>query len=888
MKKLIFAILIAACMFSMNEMFAAVPASPSEVAVRGNHLIVKKRLSDNSLADPDNFYIIKGVTWSPASRAPVQGPNPLNTSENIPYGFFHNWSGRVPQGQDILQYWKESQHGDYLSDIALMKNMNVNTVRLYSDFAGNEGVLESVLDEFYRNGIMVILCAGNSREDIDDLRFDVFSNTGAVYNHYLPTGWMGDAGDLAYQEETRRDSESSIKITYSATSSANNWAGIFWQYPDNNWGAYDGYDLRPYNKLVFKAKGASGGEIINKVFIGISGTDTAHAEVGPLVLTSQWQEFSINLSTKDLSNIRGGFGFTVEKANGARTFYLDDIYYAYDPALGVPGGEVKYKKIVRQYKDHPTVLMWCLGNEWNLASVNNFHGFASTLDAANGVERAAQGIKALDSMHPVSSSLGNNFDYLAQILTAAPNVDIWGLNIYQREASGYDPYFTIWRTTTSKPFYFSEMGTDSFFTTSYSEIPGTGKAASCQGVIDEVRQRDHVAGIWNHIEPNLNIFGTDNLCVGGLVHEFNDEIWKVGNFNAGMGDLVDYDGPDNILGNADDDTSYDEYNQEGLVLWNGHPDGVANEEYFGVVDADRNPKQIFGALTEFYNTLDSKVAENTFQSPFFSTGWHLVSVPASLSTTDPRVVFVDINPVGSGFFWQFDAAVQRLNTASSIEMARGYWLYVHKAGSIGVVGQPNNQERTINLRAGWNLIGNPFNYTLPLNNMSFVYGGKTRNFDNANYAGWIYPCAWAWSTQDGVYETVDALNPWQGAWIYCRVDNMALTYVPYGGRAIKQKVLSRNTSLPALTPKIASRRISGSYLIIKGENFGPYFDKGSTYVELDTVSGKKRSYHPSIRSWNNSTIYCRISDLRKGEYALRVVNKDGESNIVNVIISNRR
>ena len=34
----------------------------------------------------------------------------------------------------------------------------------------------------------------------------------------------------------------------------------------------------------------------------------------------------------------------------------------------------------------------------------------------------------------------------------------------------------------------------------------------------------------------------------------------------------------------------------GFVLVGGHPDDVANEEYFGVVDADRNPKEIFFKL----------------------------------------------------------------------------------------------------------------------------------------------------------------------------------------------------------------------------------------------------------------------------------------------------
>ena len=74
---------------------------------------------------------------------------------------------------------------------------------------------------------------------------------------------------------------------------------------------------------------------------------------------------------------------------------------------------------------------------------------------------------------------------------------------------------------------------------------------------------------------------------GGVVFNFNDQLWKVGNYNVGLGGLVNY---------TAGDTSYNTYNPDGFVVPGGHPDGVANEEYFGLVDADRNPKQVYQAL----------------------------------------------------------------------------------------------------------------------------------------------------------------------------------------------------------------------------------------------------------------------------------------------------
>ena len=883
MKKMFIWVISVLSLFISVNVFAAVPRSPSEVSVRSNHLIVKKRLSDGTLSQPNNFYIIRGLTWSPSTRAPATGPNPLNTSQNVSYGFFSDWSGRIPQGHDVLKYWKENQHSQLTSDIQLMKNMNVNTVRLYSDFFERDSLLTPVLDEFYNKGIMVILSAANSRDDIDDLRFDVFSNTGSVYNHYIPTGWMGDAGDLTYKEESGRDTNSVIKITYSAASSTNKWAGIFWQYPDNNWGDYAGLDLRAYNKLVFKAKGAVGGEIINKVFIGIEGKDTAHAEIGPIILTNQWQEYSINLSAKDLANIRGGFGFTVEKANGARVFWLEDIYFAQDSSLGAPRGEAKYKKIVRLYKDHPAVLAWSLGNEWNLASAKKFHGYETIADAAQAVNRAALGIKSIDTNHPVTSCLGDDFGNIPEILVNAPSVDLWGLNIYRSNLSNFQQLFADWNALTTKPFYLSEIGTDSFYTTFHTLVPGTNKAAYCRGGVNEPAQKDFLLSLWNNVQNNLNIYGYDKQCVGALVHEFNDELWKIGNFHEGLGDLVDYDGPDNILGNADDDASYGTYNADGLELINGHPDDVANEEYFGVVDADRTPKQAYAALTQYYSSLDGVISSNTIQSPLFPRGWNLVSVSATPQNASTNVIFREL-PTFLNSIWGLNAQTQRYNHPDLVEKGKSYWVYFASPAALGLVGQAITQDVQLNLSKGWNLIGNPFTYNVPLANLTVTYNGQTKSFTDANSAGWINGFVWGWRADIQVYDAVNLMEGWKGYWFYVRdrcPEGVILKIPAVVQRGVSKQTLMRGAagSLSApenLTTKISSLSFSNYRLTVSGENLGAYVNSSQSYVELTRLSTPfaNYKYRPRIvkNKWKDSSIICETLLLLDGKYSVRVVN----------------
>jgi len=177
--------------------------------------------------------------------------------------------------------------------------------------------------------------------------FMVYSDKGARTNHYIPSGWMGDYGDIKMNDQAADNPHSgatSIQFIYSAKKSQNQgWAGVYWQNPANNWGnKKGGFDLSSMNKLTFWARGAKGGEVLQKVMVGgIKGTypDTATVETGPIELTDTWKEYTVNLSGKDLSYINGGFGWTTTadlNPDGA-TFYIDDVKFAADPSLKPEG-----------------------------------------------------------------------------------------------------------------------------------------------------------------------------------------------------------------------------------------------------------------------------------------------------------------------------------------------------------------------------------------------------------------------------------------------------------------------------------------------------------------------------------------------------------------------
>ncbi len=174
--------------------------------------------------------------------------------------------------------------------------------------------------------------------------FDVYFDKNASINHYIPSGWMGDVGDITFDDNWTSNvhfGESCVKITYSASgSNGQNWAGIYWQYPEGNWGNYPGYNLTGATSFSFWARGENGTEKGEFKIGGINCPPNHNPSLpyqdsfGPLTtgvvtLTNTWKKYSINLTGINLSNVIGGFCWVTNQPSNPSgcTFYLDDIKY---------------------------------------------------------------------------------------------------------------------------------------------------------------------------------------------------------------------------------------------------------------------------------------------------------------------------------------------------------------------------------------------------------------------------------------------------------------------------------------------------------------------------------------------------------------------------------
>lgn len=166
--------------------------------------------------------------------------------------------------------------------------------------------------------------------------FDVYTDQDAGGNHYFPSGWMGDLGAIQFDgrwKDNPYSGDSCIKITFLAR--GDNWAGIYWQNPENNWGTVPngGYNLTGATKLTFWGRSEKGKVYIEFFVGGITGPYPDSLPRTPTFqifeLSETWKKYNIDLRGKNLSHVIGGFGWatnTIENPNSA-TFYLDDIQY---------------------------------------------------------------------------------------------------------------------------------------------------------------------------------------------------------------------------------------------------------------------------------------------------------------------------------------------------------------------------------------------------------------------------------------------------------------------------------------------------------------------------------------------------------------------------------
>ncbi|MBN1384576.1 MAG: discoidin domain-containing protein [Elusimicrobia bacterium] len=204
----------------------------------------------------------------------------------------------------------------------------------------------------------------------------------------------------------------------------------------------------------------------------------------------------------------------------------------------------EWKKFINEFKDHPAILMWQLGNEYNYWHKHNIRDYYKFLNKLAKIAYELEG----ENYHPFTTANGDvrnptgpvgdkrfftddkTMDYL----------DVWGANVYIGKSFGN--MFEEYSLRSEKPLWISEYGCDALDDRTKNEYQDVHAGFGI--------------GLWNEMEYNSDI------CSGGTIMAYSDEWWKGGNIA--------------------------EHDKNGWKS-DSQPDGVSNEEWYGVVAVAKQP-----------------------------------------------------------------------------------------------------------------------------------------------------------------------------------------------------------------------------------------------------------------------------------------------------------
>jgi len=261
--------------------------------------------------------------------------------------------------------------------------------------------------------------------------------------------------------------------------------------------------------------------------------------------------------------------------------------------LGEPSARSRvagqFCSMIEKVKDHPAVLMWCIGNElnseWKYGVDPNFAvldpNLFTLIDELAEAAHSSEG----PNYHPVTTPLMD----LVLVPTiggydpSVPHLDLWGANVYR--GSSFGTLFMDYASVTTKPLVILEYGIDSY------------DSLTCQE--DETAQADFAEDLWHEIKSNASQSDSNRVCIGGSIMEYSDEWWKVKDYTTA---------PPNCSLPC-----------EGWNAWgqsvcgtpreaNAFPDAFSNEEWYGIVRPERasganlpdvmQPKEAYRRLQE--------------------------------------------------------------------------------------------------------------------------------------------------------------------------------------------------------------------------------------------------------------------------------------------------
>lgn len=295
--------------------------------------------------------------------------------------------------------------------------------------------------------------------------------------------------------------------------------------------------------------------------------------------------------------------------------------------------EDRFADMVAEWKDHPAILMWLVGNEVNL---NLTPGVDLCTDWYPQLNAMAAAAEAVGSTHPVGTAVGEMADVCTSCSddTDLPNVDFWGVQLYR--GCDYGDAFSDYaaKPDCGRPLIVTEAGIDAFH-----QPQGGG------GSEDQAIQANCIDTLVEDGNVDLAVrSGGLGVLAGQTMFEWADEWWKS-------------ECPTCNWGTHDTNNPW---------TAGGFPDGKGHEEWFGFngIDAGdssvRTPRTVGTTVGEKWLGPICSMQVDAFDPVTGDTT--LAFSPPSGEATDTNLYYGPLNAVSS---YAYSGSVTNLGTSGS-------------------------------------------------------------------------------------------------------------------------------------------------------------------------------------------------------------------------------
>ncbi|MCX8052893.1 MAG: hypothetical protein N3B12_03725 [Armatimonadetes bacterium] len=192
------------------------------------------------------------------------------------------------------------------------------------------------------------------------------------------------------------------------------------------------------------------------------------------------------------------------------------------------------------------------------------------------------------------------------------------------------------------------------------------------------------------------------------------------------------------------------------------------------------------AASGWQQIVSRKIMVPATKRSVFRSGYQLMHVPFTFN--NPAIEHVFGLPRGSFGAKYYDSATGQYLPVTQVEPGRAFWMYVGGvqrgrtlpfvlAEDAAIVAQQMGKqldEVDVDLKPGWNLIGNPFVYPVYWGQVLVwnKVGNITVSLDQAVTNGWISRTLFTWVPESSSYESFKdndhLLLPWRGYWVRAR------------------------------------------------------------------------------------------------------------------------